>query len=214
YAEMKVTASLDGLTGIFNKRHLAHRLEEEIHRARDGASPLSVFLFDVDNFKQYNDRNGHVAGDRLLLDLARLVHDRVRHDCLFGRYGGEEFLIIFPGTSRPQALAAAENVRQAIAGHQFPFGSGQPLGIVTISGGVAECPLDGSDMASLVRAADEALYRAKHAGRNRVLAYEPTYLGGSEAQEPVSAEENAAALNRVALDRPENRKTGEAVALA
>jgi hypothetical protein len=80
-------------------------------------------------------------------------------------------------------------VRQAIAGHEFAFGFDQPLGVVSVSGGVAECPVDGADAATLVRAADEALYQAKRAGRNRVLAHRPTYLGGDEAQLPLPIDE-------------------------
>jgi diguanylate cyclase (GGDEF)-like protein len=186
---MKATAAMDGLTGVFNKRYLTHRLAEELHRALDEISTVSVFIFDVDNFKHYNDRNGHVAGDRVLQRLSKLVRENVRKDTIFGRYGGEEFLVILPGTRRAQALAAAENVRSAIAAHEFPFGFDQPLGVVSVSGGVAEGPTDGADAATLVRAADEALYQAKRGGRNRVVAYQPRYLGGEEAQLPLSIEE-------------------------
>ena len=215
YTEMKANASIDGLTGIFNKRYLTHRLAEEMRRAQDSVSSLSVFIFDVDNFKHYNDRNGHVAGDRLLQRLAKLVLENVRKDTVFGRYGGEEFLVIFPGTKRAQALAAAENVRSVIAAHEFPFAFDQPLGVISVSGGVAECPIDSNDAATLVRAADEALYEAKRGGRNRVLAYEPTYLGGDEAQLPLPVEENESARRRLALERkPPVGAEGEAVALA
>ncbi|HSD67313.1 MAG TPA: GGDEF domain-containing protein [Vicinamibacteria bacterium] len=189
YTDMKATASCDGLTGIFNKTYLSHRLAEELRRAQEEASSVSVLIFDVDNFKHYNDRNGHVPGDRLLQRLARLVLDNLRKDAVFGRYGGEEFLVIFPGTRRAQALAAAENVRRTIAAHEFPFRLHQPLGVISVSGGVAEYPLDGADAAALVRAADEALYLAKRSGRNRVVAYRPTYLGGEEAQPPLPNEE-------------------------
>ncbi len=215
YTEMKANASIDGLTGIFNKRYLTHRLAEEMRRAQDSVSSLSVFIFDVDNFKHYNDRNGHVAGDRLLQRLAKLVLENVRKDTVFGRYGGEEFLVIFPGTKRAQALAAAENVRSVIAAHEFPFAFDQPLGVISVSGGVAECPIDSNDAATLVRAADEALYEAKRGGRNRVLACEPTYLGGDEAQLPLPVEENESARRRLALERkPPVGAEGEAVALA
>jgi len=215
YTEMKATASIDGLTGIFNKRYLTHRLAEEMRKAQDKISSLSVFIFDVDNFKHYNDRNGHVAGDRLLQRLAKLVLENVRKDTIFGRYGGEEFLVIFPGTKRAQALAAAENLRQAIAAHEFTFGFDQPLGVISVSGGVAECPVDGSDAPTLVRAADEALYQAKRAGRNRVLAHEPTYLGGDEAQTPLPIEGSENARERAAFgQRPAIGTAGEAVALA
>ena len=191
YVQMKATASIDSLTGIFNRRYLTHRLAEEMRQALDNGPSLCVFIFDVDHFKSYNDRNGHVAGDWLLRELAKLVQECVRRDAVFGRYGGEEFLILFPGARRAQALAAAENVRQTIAAHAFALGSDQPLGFVSVSGGVAECPIDGLDAASLVRAADDALYKAKQAGRNRVLAHRPTYAGGSEPLEPVSADDAA-----------------------
>jgi len=215
YTEMKATASIDGLTGIFNKRYLTHRLAEEMRRAQDAVSSVSVFIFDVDNFKQYNDRNGHVAGDRLLQRLAKLVLENVRKDTVFGRYGGEEFLVIFPGARRAQALAAAENIRSQIGAHEFPFGFDQPLGVISVSGGVAECPIDGSDAATLVRAADEALYEAKRGGRNRVLAYEPTYLGSDEALLPLPVEETDEVRERLARERkPAIGAEGEAVALA
>ena len=182
YSEMKATATIDGLTGIFNKRYLTHRLAEEATRALDEASSVCVFIFDVDNFKTYNDQNGHVAGDRLLQSLAKLVQDNLRRETVFGRYGGEEFLILFPGFRREQALAAAENIRAAIAAYPFDHAPSQPLGCVSVSGGVAECPLDGQNAVALVRAADEALYRAKRAGRNRVLAHAPVCLGEKELE--------------------------------
>ena len=215
YTEMKATASVDGLTGVFNKRYLTHRLAEEMRRALEEVTSVSVFIFDLDNFKHYNDRNGHVAGDRLLQRLATLVLENVRKDTIFGRYGGEEFLVVFPGTRRAQALAAAENVRSAIAAHEFAFGFDQPLGVVSVSGGVAEYPVDGTDAATLLAAADEALYRAKRGGRNRVLAHEPTYLGEEEPQVPRPAEENEEARERVVLEwRPSVGSQGEAVTLA
>jgi len=171
YSEMQVTANVDGLTGVFNKRHITARLDEEIQKALAEKRSLSVFMFDVDNFKHYNDRNGHLAGDRLLTALAKLVQVTTRRDTIVGRFGGEEFLMIFPGTAKAGGMRAAENVRQAIARFEFPFGTDQPLGMVSVSGGVAECPVDAVDGATLIRAADEALYAAKHAGRNRVAVY-------------------------------------------
>ena len=131
---------------------------------------LSVFMFDIDNFKNYNDTNGHLAGDELLQELARLVQDNIRKDDVFGRFGGEEFLVVLPHTNASQALAAAEKLRAVVADHAFAFRDSQPLGRVSISGGVAEYPHDGRDAVALLRAADQALYDAKHRGRNRVLA--------------------------------------------
>ncbi len=199
YSEMNKTANTDGLTGIFNKRFVTHWLAEEIQRALAQTKTVSVFLFDVDNFKHYNDVNGHVAGDRLLQSLAKLALEHKRGDTIFGRFGGEEFLMIFPGATRAQALGAAENLREMIARHDFPARAGQPLGCISISGGVAECPVDATDSAALVRLADEALYAAKRAGRNRVLAFEPRYLGGEDAQEPAREGEAEQAARRVLL---------------
>ena len=199
YSEINRTANTDGLTGLFNKRFVTLRLSDEIRKALDETSSVSVFLFDIDNFKHYNDRNGHVEGDRLLRALARVVRKCTRGDTVFGRFGGEEFLMIFPGATKEQALAAAENVREAIARYDFPSGAQQPLGCISVSGGVAECPVDACDSAALLRLADEALYAAKRSGRNRVLAFEPRYLGGEDAQEPVAAEDAEQARRAVVL---------------
>jgi len=181
YSRMRVTAETDGLTRVFNKRHVTRVLSDLVYktaclaydRRQAGNAPpptLSIFLFDIDQFKAYNDTNGHVAGDRLLQELAGLVSRRVRRDDIFGRFGGEEFLLVMPDTAREQALAAASKLRQAIAEHTFPFGEKQPMGHMSISGGVASYPSNGSDAEALLRAADAALYEAKRSGRNRVLA--------------------------------------------
>lgn len=180
-SRMKTTAEMDGLTRIYNKKHLEQTLNELIYRAACAAydqrgagqgaagQVLSVFLFDIDNFKNYNDTNGHLAGDKLLQQLAGLVNEAVRKDDIFGRFGGEEFLLIMPHTSANQALQAAEKIRGLLASHPFAFAEKQPLRIISISGGVAEYPVHGLDAAGLLHAADEALYEAKRSGRNRVL---------------------------------------------
>ena len=180
-SRMKTTAEMDGLTRIYNKKHLEQTLSEHIYRAACAAydqrsagrvtrrQVLSVFLFDIDNFKNYNDTNGHLAGDKLLQELAGVVTEAVRKDDIFGRFGGEEFLLILPHTTATQALAAAEKIRGRLASHAFAFADKQPLKIISISGGVAEYPLHGLDAPALLHAADEALYEAKRAGRNRVL---------------------------------------------
>ncbi len=182
YSQMKTTADLDGLTRVFNKRHMTNTLAECIFEASQRLSRLSVFLSDIDNFKNYNDVNGHGAGDRLLQELARLVQENIRKDDIFGRFGGEEFLLILPGANLGQAMAVAYKVRAAIAAHDFPFAKRQPLGVLSISGGVAEYPEDALDSARLLHAADEALYLAKQRGRNRVLAPERHYLGDGEPE--------------------------------
>jgi diguanylate cyclase (GGDEF)-like protein len=180
-SRMKITAELDGLTRVFNKKHMENSLNDLVYRAAcaaydqrttgaaESAPALSVFLFDIDHFKNYNDQNGHLAGDKLLQELAQLVLDHVRKDDLFGRFGGEEFLLVMPHTTAAQGLAAAEKLRAVVANHPFPFGEKQPMGRLSVSGGVAEYPHDGLDAAGLLHAADEALYAAKRGGRNRVL---------------------------------------------
>ncbi len=178
---MKQTAEMDGLTRIHNKKHMEQVLNDLVYRAACAAydrraagqpqppPPVSVFLFDIDNFKHYNDTNGHLAGDELLRDLAALVTHTVRKDDAFGRFGGEEFLLVLPHTAAPQALTVAEKVRALIATHPFPFAGKQPLGRLSVSGGVAEYPNDGIDAAGILHAADEALYEAKRSGRDRVF---------------------------------------------
>lgn len=177
---IKHTAEMDGLTRVFNKNHMEQTLNELVYRAacaaydqRDGEPgkvkhELSVFLFDIDNFKNYNDANGHLTGDNLLLELATLVQRSIRKEDVFGRFGGEEFLLVLPHTSGDQALIVAEKVRKLIASHPFPFGDRQPLGRLSVSGGVAAYPDDGLDAGAMLRRADEALYEAKKQGRNRV----------------------------------------------
>jgi diguanylate cyclase (GGDEF)-like protein len=191
---------MDGLTRVYNKKHLEQTLNELIYRAacaaydQRGASTgpgqvLSVFLFDIDNFKNYNDTNGHLAGDKLLQELAGLVNEAVRKDDVFGRFGGEEFLLIMPHTNASQALQAAEKIRALLASHPFAFAERQPLQIISISGGVGEYPMHGLDAAGLLHAADEALYEAKRSGRNRVL---PAKTGHAPAHAPAAAAAGAA----------------------
>jgi diguanylate cyclase (GGDEF)-like protein len=180
-SRMKTTAEMDGLTRVYNKKHMEQGLNELVYRAacaaydqrgagaQQAVPALSVFLFDIDNFKHYNDTNGHLAGDKLLQQLAGLVQESVRKDDIFGRFGGEEFLLVMPHTSARQAMAAAEKIRIMLETHPFPFADKQPLKVISISGGVAEYPAHGLDAAGLLHAADEALYEAKRGGRNKVL---------------------------------------------
>ena len=184
YSQMKYTADVDGLTRIYNKRHLLGALGEQLYQAEKNLSNFSVFLFDIDNFKNYNDLNGHVAGDRLLKELAGLVKENIREESIFGRFGGEEFLLLLPGSPTPEALAVAEKMRSLIAEHDFAFAARQPLGVLSISGGVATYPTDAMDSTSLLRTADEALYAAKHLGRNRVLPAQKKYMCESQPAMP------------------------------
>ncbi len=165
--QIRTAASADSLTGIYNKGALLHQLDEHIAEAKATDSEVAVFLFDLDHFKSYNDNNGHVAGDELLRLLTSLISDEVRTDDVFGRFGGEEFLLILPGRSAGEAEMTAEKLLRLVRGHRFAGGAGQPLGKITISGGVAVFPDHADDRSGLLQAADRALYRAKERGRNQ-----------------------------------------------
>jgi diguanylate cyclase (GGDEF)-like protein len=134
---------------------------------RSGAS-LALLMVDVDHFKNYNDRHGHPAGDQVLAQVARLISEGRRVNDLIARYGGEEFALLLVDTRKVAATEIAEKLRAAVCAHPFPHGEDQPGRRVTISVGVAACPDDAGDAATLLQAADDALYRAKHAGRNTV----------------------------------------------
>jgi len=168
YRDKEVEAEIDKLTKIFNKGALLHRLALVLLEARTTSGKASIFMFDLDNFKVYNDTNGHLAGDRLLTQLSQLVKETVRSDDVFGRFGGEEFLLVMPNRNGTQAMTVARAIRKRI--EEFPFvgGETQPLGRVTISGGVACFPDDAAEQVELMKAADDALYRAKEGGRNEV----------------------------------------------
>jgi diguanylate cyclase (GGDEF)-like protein len=156
---------VDGLTQIHNKRYLYEALEREVIRARRHERALSVMMFDIDYFKRINDQFGHLAGDYVLRELARIVQDRIRRDEVFARYGGEEFAIVLPETPLEGAVSLAENLRSRVAEHPFSF-QGERIA-VTISIGCA--PLtDDKTATDLIQRADEKLYEAKRSGRNRV----------------------------------------------
>jgi diguanylate cyclase (GGDEF)-like protein len=182
YREKEVEAEVDKLTRIFNKGALLRRLGLALHEARTTGGKVAVFIFDLDNFKIYNDTNGHLAGDRLLSKLAALVKDTVRADDVFGRFGGEEFLLVMPNRTGAQAMTVAGMIRKRIEEFPFEGGATQPLGRVTISGGVAIFPDDASGQVELMQAADNALYRAKQAGRNQVMRAEEPGLNPVETR--------------------------------
>lgn len=158
---------IDGLTQAHVKRYLLEALEKEIIRARRHVRDLSFIMFDIDHFKKINDHHGHLAGDFVLKELARIVQGRIRRDEVFARYGGEEFAIILPETNLDGARALAEGLREKIEQSRFVF-QGDMIP-VTISIGVA--PLVDADKTGmdLIRSADAKLYEAKRSGRNRVV---------------------------------------------
>lgn len=167
-ALMSVT---DELTKLHNHRYLIKSLNDELKRATRYKQNLSVVMIDVDYFKHYNDTHGHLMGNEVLKELARILKVNTRDIDIVARYGGEEFSIVLPQTDKEKALATAERIRAAVEGFDFPNGETQPGGRVTISMGVAMFHDDGKTSSELVGKADEALYQAKREGRNRVCVY-------------------------------------------
>ncbi len=161
-------ALLDGLTGLANRRQLDAVLEREWNRAQREGSPLALLMIDVDNFKAYNDRYGHLQGDTVLIAIARtLAACVVRSGDVAARYGGEEFAVVLPATDASGACVIAERIRAAIVDLGLPH-AGAAGAIVTVSVGVAALsPTMASGFLALVQSADSALYDAKHGGRNR-----------------------------------------------
>jgi diguanylate cyclase (GGDEF)-like protein len=180
FNRMEQLVNSDGLTQLCTKRFFLTRLAEELIRAEQRHQELSLFIFDIDHFKHYNDNNGHLAGDECLRLTGRLLRETVREDDVPARYGGEEFVVLLPNTPKQGAFVIAEKIRSAIQSYQYPKETNQPGGDLTISGGVASFPYDGRTTAELISAADEALYQAKRSGRNRVVVHEPTYLSEPE----------------------------------
>ncbi|MSP60039.1 MAG: diguanylate cyclase [Myxococcales bacterium] len=162
-------AITDGLTGLYNHRYLREHLALETLRSQRTGLPLGFLMIDVDHFKLYNDRHGHPAGDEILRQLATLLTEERRVNDLVARYGGEEFAILLVDVDKPAALTIAERLRARVAAFPFPHGSLQPGGHLTISVGIAACPADAATAEALLESADAALYRAKKAGRDRVV---------------------------------------------
>jgi len=168
YWTARQQATLDSLTGLANHGFFQKYLAGELERARRFKEPLGLLMIDVDSFKQYNDLNGHPAGDEVLKTIAGIIRQTIRTSDLAARYGGEEFAVILPRTNRSGTLITAGKILRAIAAHDFPHGKKQPGGRVTVSIGAAAAPPEGADPQRLVAAADDALYVAKGAGKNCV----------------------------------------------
>jgi diguanylate cyclase (GGDEF)-like protein len=158
-------AYVDGLTGIYNRRFFETRIEEEIERAKRYQGAMSVIMFDIDHFKRLNDEFGHLLGDDVLRQVSNLFNQNLRKADVACRFGGEEFAIIVPETTGEDAYAVADKLRRVIAQTLFP---GVPRA-VTVTAGVASYPVNGTTRDELVKAADEALYAGKQAGRNTVV---------------------------------------------
>lgn len=168
--ELETLANRDGLTGLINRRHFLHMAENELRRAQRYQRPVTVGMADLDFFKRLNDSHGHAAGDAVLRAFAALLQDSLRASDLICRYGGEEFALLFPESTLAEAAALAERFRQRCADNEILLPDGNAVRI-TLSLGLAEAGDDSIDLA--LRRADEALYQAKHQGRNQVVLAPP-----------------------------------------
>ena len=160
-------ATTDALTGLGNRHAMDESFPREISRCHQDEKPISLIMIDVDQFKLFNDKFGHVAGDRALSAVAKVLQNQFRQRDLLVRYGGDEFAVLLPGVAEVEALAIADRVRIAVSGSTETHSDSLILIRVHISLGVAQLA-ENSDGESLLRAADKALYRAKNAGRNAV----------------------------------------------
>lgn len=170
--ELERLSISDGLTGLFNHRHIHELLHDEFERTKRSGESLGIAMIDFDHFKQVNDTYGHLAGDRVLVQLADILRLTTREIDRIGRYGGEEFLVILPGTAIEAGAKFVERLRGTVAKHDFQIGREEPIRM-TVSAGVACYPHPGvPTLETLVKLADEALYAAKDAGRNRVVRFD------------------------------------------
>lgn len=165
---LKELSNTDPLTQLFNRRYMMEVLEKEIHRTARKGSPISLILMDIDHFKKVNDAYGHQQGDTVLVNVAGLIRQHLRSYDVAARYGGEEFVVILPETPLDESMVVAERIRQGI--QQLAFAKKLQQLKISISMGVAVYPAPGVDtIDDIIRVADEALYRAKSEGRNRVV---------------------------------------------
>ena len=161
-------AITDELTGLNNYRYLQQRLDEEIERAKRYRKDISFIMIDADDFKRFNDTNGHIAGDGALAEIGTVLRSVVREVDVVCRYGGEEFSVVLPETDAAGAFVAAEKLREAVATHRFMNADGERTEVLSVSVGIATFPIHAQDKESLLRCADDALYHAKRNGKNRV----------------------------------------------
>ncbi|HPW64849.1 MAG TPA: sensor domain-containing diguanylate cyclase, partial [Candidatus Omnitrophota bacterium] len=167
YEKTEQLAIKDSLTGLFVRRYFYERLKEEHRRALISQKTMSLIMCDLDHFKECNDRFGHQGGDLMLIQLAEILSENLK-SALLARYDGEEFAILLPETSKAEALKVAEGIRSVV--ENAPFNIRREKVSMTISAGVANLPDDTLDLESLVHKADQALYKAKREGRNKVCA--------------------------------------------
>jgi diguanylate cyclase (GGDEF)-like protein len=181
---LSVLATTDGMTGLFNRRHFLALAETEWNRFQRYGQPLSMLLLDIDMFKTINDRYGHDAGDRMIIEIAALCRAHSRASDIIGRLGGEEFCLLLPETRLDSACDAAERLRESVA--RLKLTERDEAVTATVSIGVAEAS-GGDTLSILLKQADEALYEAKRTGRNRVCLFASSGLHRSHGDRGVAA---------------------------
>lgn len=169
HAELEQLSVTDRLTELFNHGYLTTRLDQELGRAGRFGHSLSVIMLDIDDFKALNDRYGHLVGDEVLRGVSALIRESLREMDVAARYGGEEFVVVVPETDAAGARAVAERIRQSVGAHSFLRDDAGMEVRATVSVGVSTFPTDGRSVESLIRAADDAMYGAKRAGKDRVV---------------------------------------------
>ena len=169
--EFQLMSITDSLTALPNRRYLEERLAEELKRSKRYEYPMSFLMIDIDDFKAYNDKNGHQAGDLALQITAHCLKSALRSADVASRYGGEEFCILLPQTALAEASTIADRIRHRVSTTHFPHGKSQPLGHVTISVGVSTFTKNVDTPENIIAAADRALYQAKSLGKDRVESY-------------------------------------------
>jgi diguanylate cyclase (GGDEF)-like protein len=169
HEKLREQAFLDPLTGLNNRRYLSERMTGEIARADRENACLSILIADIDHFKNINDTYGHQVGDKFLVEIAGLLKNHTRGSDIVCRYGGEEFMMVLPGTIAEVAVQRAESFREMCTSIRIPY-EDQELK-VTLSFGVAAYPVHGKDAEEVILKADKAMYRSKSDGRNRVTLW-------------------------------------------
>ena len=167
----RVLSITDGLTHLYNQTYFFSRLSLQLEESRLKDRPFSLIIFDVDNFKNYNDCNGHIKGSMALQNMGRIMKTAFRKSDILAKYGGDEFVVILPGTDKVGAYLAAERLREKVEKAKFTGGESQPQGRVTVSVGIASYPEHGDTEDIILDRADRAMYVSKETGRNRTTIY-------------------------------------------
>jgi len=170
YKNMQDMATIDGLTGVYNRLYFQSRVITEYNKAVEKGYKLSIAIFDIDYFKRFNDTYGHLFGDKVIKTIAATIKESLGENDIIARYGGEEFVILYPQTDLEEAYQKVEKLRKIL--EQIVITDGKNSASVTASFGVACYPDNADNVTQLLRISDKALYRAKETGRNRVVSAE------------------------------------------